>query len=275
MAERSFRILVIGLAAAGLGAGVAMDPARAQESTPEGFLGVPSRRLVDVPTAGLVPRGSYDARIGILPNGGVQGWLDVGLARWVEIGASYGGLEIVGDGAPDWNPRIGLACKIRAVEETYTIPAFAFGIDTQGTGFYDEDLERYQFKSRGIFALVSKNYEWLGDFGIHGGVSRSLEDRDDGNPTIFGGIDKSLGRFAGLLVEYDAAWNDDADDGVYGRGLGYLNAALRITLVPQVEVRLVARDLLQNTESGSGEQSDLVADEGVGREVDFAYRVSF
>jgi hypothetical protein len=150
----------------------------------------------------------------------------------------------------------------------------AIGIDTQGTGFYDEALERYQFKSRGVFVVVSKNYAWLGDLAAHGGVSRSLEDRDDGNPTFYGGLDKSLGRWASLLVEYDAALNDDADDGVYGEGKGYLNAALRFALVPQVEVRLVARDLLRNTE-GNDTQSDLVADEGVGREVDFSYRVSF
>ncbi len=265
----------IGFGAILVGIGLGIDPAFGQDDFTDGFLGVPSRRLVDVPTAGLVPRGSYDARLGLLPSGGVQGWLEIGLANWVEAGASYGGLEIVGDGSPVWNPRIGLSLKLRALEETYTFPAVALGIDTQGTGYYDEELERYQFKSRGIFAVVSKNYAFLGDLGIHGGASRSLEDKDDGNPTFFVGMDKSLGRFVGLLVEYDAALNDDSDDGVYGRGVGYMNAALRITLVPQVELRLVARDLLGNTESAGPPESDLVADEGVGREVDFAYRVTF
>jgi hypothetical protein len=265
----------IGLGVILVGVGPGIDPALAQDERSNGFLDIPSRRIVDVPTAGLVPRGSYDARLGLLPNGGVQTWLEIGLANWIEAGASYGGQEIVGDGSPVWNPRIGLSCKVRALEETYTVPAVAVGIDTQGTGYYDDELDRYQFKSRGIFAVVSKNYAWLGDLGIHGGASRSLEDEDDGNPTFFVGMDKSLGRFVGLLVEYDAALNDDADDGVYGRGLGYMNAALRVTLVPQVELRLVARDLLGNTESAGPTESDLVVDEGVGREVDFAYRVTF
>jgi hypothetical protein len=255
--------------------GALSSPAFAQDDAAYGFLDIPSRRLVDVPTAGLVPRGSYDARIGILPNGGVEGRLDIGLARWVEAGVAYGGQEIVGDGSPIWNPRPGLACKVRAWEETYTVPAIAFGIDTQGTGFYDEDLDRYQFKSRGLYALVSKNYSFLGDLGLHGGASRSFEDTDDGSPTVFGGVDKSLGRHAGILVEYDAALNDDRDDGVYGRGVGYLNAALRVAIVPQVEVRLVALDLLRNTESADEGTSELVVDEGVGRAVDLTYRVTF
>lgn len=199
--------------------------------------------------------------------------VEVGIIDWLSLGGAYGAQQVIGDGDPVWNPRPGLAAKIRVFEESFAWPAIAVGIDTQGSGFYDEDRERYQFKSRGPWIVASKNYAWLGDVTFHGGVSRSLEDRDDGNPTVFGGVDKTLGPYVGLGFEYDAALNDDSDNGVYGRGRGYLNAALRIALAPEVEVRIVLRDLLRNTETASAEFSDLIEDEGVGREFQLSYRV--
>jgi len=133
--------------------------------------GIPPRLLVDIPTAGLLEPGSFETRVRAYPGGGVEGRLDIGLPWRINVGASYGGLQIIGDGDPQWNPHLGLSAKIRVAEETYSTPAFAIGIDTQGSGFYDEDLSRYQFKSRGVYAIASKNYAWLGDFTMHGGMS--------------------------------------------------------------------------------------------------------
>jgi hypothetical protein len=209
------------------------------------------------------------------PGGGIEGRLDVGIIPRINLGASYGGQQIIGDGDPTWNPTIGLSAKIRVIDETFAFPAFAIGIDTQGSGFYDDARSRYQFKSRGIYVVASKNYSWLGDLTLHGGGSRSLEDDDDGNPTFFGGLDKSLGPFAGLALEYDGGLNDDHDDGAYGHGRGYLSSALRVSLANTVEVRLVLRDLLRNTESERAEISDVVVDEGVGREFHLSYRIEY
>jgi hypothetical protein len=270
-------IVAVGLVAADFAA----PPAGAQESTDtststqEVFAEIPPRLLVDIPTAGLLPPASFETRVRAYPGGGVEGRLDVGLPWRINIGASYGGLQIIGDGDPEWNPHLGLSAKIRIAEETYSTPAFALGVDTQGSGFYDKDLSRYQFKSRGVYAIASKNYAWLGNFTMHGGMSRSLEDQDDGDPTIFGGFDKSLGPYAGVVLEYDAALNDNKGDGVYGRGRGYLNAAFRVSLATVVEVRFVLRDLLRNTESEEAEFSDVVVDEGVGREFHLSYRVEY
>jgi hypothetical protein len=236
---------------------------------------IPPRLLVDIPTAGLLLPGSLETRARAYPGGGVEGRFDIGLPWRINVGAAYGGLQIIGDGDPEWNPHLGLSAKIRVNDESYSLPAFAIGVDTQGSGFYDKDLDRYQFKSRGLYAIASKNYDWLGNFTVHGGMSRSFEDEDDGDPTIFGGFDKSLGPYAGLVLEYDAALNDNKGDGVYGRGRGYLNGALRFSLATVVELRFVLRDLLRNTESEEAEYSDVVIDEGVGREFHLSYRYDF
>ena len=230
-------------------------------------------RIVDVPTAGLTPPGAFETQARLFPEGGVEMRIDIGLASWLALGGAYGGQGIIASGQPDWNPEPGFFVKARILPETYTWPALAIGIDTQGTGYYDAARERYQFKSRGVYAVASKNYALLGDLAFHGGINRSLEDVDDENLNPFVGVEKSLGSVVSLGVEYDVALNDNRDDGEFGRGRGYLNTALRWNLAPRMQVRLVLRDLLRNSQTidPSGES----VEQGWGREFSFAYMESF
>lgn len=244
------------------------SPAAAQEWWPARF-------LVDAPTAGLVPNGAFETRARMFPGGGVALRLDVGLADWISAGGSFGGLQIIGDGEPDWYPQPGFAVKLRLVEETFVGPAVAVGIDTEGAGYWDEDRHRFQYKSRGFYAVVSKNYAWWGDLSVHGGLGRSLEEKDDKDPSPFVGFDKSLGPFFSLAVEYDLASNDNRDDGAYGKGRGYLNGVISWSVAPQMELRVVVRDMLGNAESVDPTFSDVVVDEGWGREFAFSYVENF
>jgi hypothetical protein len=148
-------------------------------------------------------------------------------------------------------------------------------MDTQGSGWWDEERQRYQFKSRGLYVVLSKNYALWGDLGLHAGVSRSLEDDGDTNATPFVGIEKSIGRSFGIALEYDPALNDDRDDGVYGQGRGYLNALVRWNLAPRMQIRFAVRDMLDNSEPAASDNSEVVTDEGWGRELWFSYAESF
>jgi hypothetical protein len=231
----------------------------------------PPRFLVDTPTAGLVPEGAFETRARAFPGGGLALRVDVGLLEWLSIGGGFGGMKIIGDGEPDWYPEPGFSLKLRLIQEDFVYPAFAVGLDTHGSGYYDEQLHRFQYKSRGLYAVLSKNYDWYGDLTLHGGISRSLEEEDDPNATPFVGIEKSLGAVLGLGVEYDLASNDNRDDGAYGRGRGYLNTALRWHVAPPMEVRFVIRDMLKNTETFDPRFSDVIVDEGWGREFSLSY----
>jgi hypothetical protein len=234
-----------------------------------------SRAIVDTPTAGLIPPGSFETRTRVFPGGGLQVGVDIGLTNWLGVGGSYGAMQIIGDGDPDWYPAPGFFVKARVIPETFVAPAIVLGLDTQGGGFYDDVRDRYQFKSRGVYAVASKNYAWLGDLSLHGGVSRSLEDRDDGDLTPFLGLEKSFGALWGLGVEYDLATNDNEKDGAYGRGRGYLNAALHWNFAPRMQLQVIVRDMLENSESIDPTLSDVVVDEGWGREFAFSYVESF
>jgi hypothetical protein len=197
---------VLGLGAASLGATCALA------AEPEGGAGPasdPPTLLVDVPTAGLTGRGQVESHACVFPGGGIDLRVDVGLGSRVSVGAGYGGVQVIGDGEPEWYPRPGLALKVRLLEENWTLPALAAGIDTRGAGYWDKARDRFQFKSRGVYLVASKNYAFLGDLAFHGGANRSLEDEDDGDVTGFVGLEKSIGPWIGLGAEFDLALNDD------------------------------------------------------------------
>ncbi len=254
-------LLVGGILASGPGA---IRPAAAQD------LAI-SRFLVDTPTAGLISEGAFETRARVFPGGGMDLRLEIGIAHWLTLGGAFGGVQIIGAGEPDWYPEPGFSLKVRVVEEGWTIPAIALGVDTQGAGYWDERAERFQYKSRGLFAVLSKNYMWYGDLTFHGGISRSLEEQDDRDPSPFIGVEKSIGTAWGIAFEYDAATNDNQKDGIFGRGRGYLNGAVRWSVAPAMEFRFVVRDMLENTEAVDPEFSDVVSDEGWGRELSFSH----
>jgi hypothetical protein len=206
------------------------------------------RKLVDCPTAGLLPRGSFDFDIRVYPGGGSILGIDIGLMRRLMVGMSFGGQNVIGEGEPDWNPRIEFAVKYRIINESYVLPALAIGFDSQGDGAYNDSLKRYTYKSKGFYAVMSKGYT-SGDIpiGLHGGVNYSLENADhDKNPTLFFGADVLLGENLGAVVEYDLGTNDDHDKEIFGRGYGYLNLGAQWIFSNRLLLQFNLKNLLLN-----------------------------
>lgn len=227
--------------------GIAAMPVGAQEEDPI--------ELIDSPTASLIPHGSYDTSIRLYAGGGTLLRLRVGLRDAIQFGFSFGGTNVLGTGDPDWNPRVEFLLRVLLLHESYLGPAIALGYDSQGRGVYDDGGERYQVKSRGFYAVASKHFLFLGELGLHGGVNYSLENEDgDDEANLFFGIEKSIHSSLDLLVEYDAATNDNADNGLFGEGKGYLNGALLWRVTDRFHLEAIFRNLIENGESGSIEQ---------------------
>lgn len=206
------------------------------------------RKLVDNPTAGLLPRGSFDFDIRFYPRGGVNTSLDIGLMRRFMIGMAYGAEGIIGEGDPNWNPRIEFLVKLRVFNESPFFPAIALGFDSQGYGAWDDSLRRYAYKSKGFFGVISKNY-LLAEmpFGLHGGVNYSLENEDKNrNLSIFLGADLKVGNALGFAAEYDLATNDNKSLETFGRGRGYLNIAVQWFFMNQLQLEADLKNILQN-----------------------------
>jgi len=234
---------------------VSIRPARAQ--TFEEFY------LVDSPTAGILPHGGYMFYGGVGPSNSLLAGTMIGFYDRLMLGVSFGLQEFVGRGPIDLNEKPGFQVRLRLIEEDENRPALTVGVDTQGEDAYLESEDRYERKSRGFFAVLSKNYKLISDFSLHGGINYSLERRDEGGVNIFGGAALELFRGFSLLVDYNAAL-DDNDGSVATcktRGRGYLDTGVRFDYMDNIRIKLLFKDLLGN----------YIPEDGVARTLEIFY----
>ena len=218
------------------------------------------RWILDTPTAGMLPRGSFDldmqtfskADSQSIMGGGLQARLGIGLMDRFMVGISYGASSVFTDAMPSYNPRLEFELKFRLLEENEGLPAIAVGYSSQGYGPYDSDHKRYMIKSRGFYGAFSKNFKiYNNPAGLHGGVNYSLENKDDNDPDVFAGFNADLGGDMMFLAEYDSGLNDNKRYGVYGLGRGYLNMGLAWYLTDNLSLEFDLRNLLRNRQYAS------------------------
>ena len=228
----------------------------------------PPLNLVSIPTAGTLPRGSFTLEYLLITDGGMVPRLSVGFTDNFSFGVSFGVQNLIGGNKPSINkttPEVQI--KYRVFDESEKMPALVYGLDTQGRGNYTDTLitprdtltlNRYDQKAWGIYMVMSKNWNLLGNLGLHVGINKSISENNDGDQDInfFFGIDKELNRSFSLLVEYDAALNDNLGEGDYalnditfGKGKGYLNAGIRWAMSPNLMLEINFNDINQNTNS--------------------------
>ena len=221
--------------------------------------------LIDMPSARVLSAGGIDTELRMYHNGGLLVTLSVGISRRFSLGVAYGGENIIGTGKANMNPLPCVLAKYVVMEEQFLIPALVVGFSSQGYGRYISELKRYAIKSRGLYAVASKNTSFLGGLGIHVGVNWSLEREDgDSDPNVFAGFHKRINNELVLLGEYDTAINDNHDNAI-GAGKGYLNLAVRWSFAERFFVELAWKNVLENEKPVPGSS----------REVKLVYRTSF
>ncbi|NWF88551.1 MAG: YjbH domain-containing protein [Ignavibacteriaceae bacterium] len=204
------------------------------------------RFLIDMPTAGVLDKGLVSIGTDYLPYGVVIGKLEVGVFEDVSFGISYGGVNVIGAGNPDWYKLPAVDLRFRLFKETLFMPTITLGFNSQGKGTFSESAGRYAIKSPGFFGAVSKNFALYGYLSLHGSASYSLETRDADNfINISGGFEKTLSENFSIVGEYDFAFNDNQSE-VFGKGNGYLNLGIRWTLGEGFTFGFDLRDLLNN-----------------------------
>ena len=221
-------------------------------------------RIVDFPTAGLYARGEYGFDMDLYGDGGLLFGVGVGIARLVSFGVSYGGIKFIGSGTPHMNPRPEVNIRVRVLEETLDLPAIALGFDSQGYGRYFEDddfdeaetyrEERYLVKSRGIYAVASKNWDVMGPFSLHGGVSYSLENEIDNDPTVYLGLIKTFEGTVEFGAEMDLAINDTRGNDAIVEERPYLNLSVAWQVTDDFALAFKMRDLVTEERDGVDER---------------------
>ncbi|MEE9464825.1 MAG: hypothetical protein V3W14_04520 [Candidatus Neomarinimicrobiota bacterium] len=239
---------------------------------------LPPANLVTIPTAGTMQRGSYEVEMLMQSGGGVLGRLGVGITDQFSLGMSYGVQQFIGDQKPSINRTMPEAqLKYRLFEESYKMPAIAFGLDTQGRGAFQSKTildtvvtdsalgshtvnkttyERYEIKAIGLYLVASKNWDVLGNFGSHIGISKNLLENDefDDDLNLFFGVDKDLSEQFSLFMEFNATLDDnnykdnlaDLENFTIGKGNGYLNAGFRWHIAPTFYMEIDFNDILIN-----------------------------
>ncbi|MCX7797724.1 MAG: hypothetical protein N2249_03775 [Melioribacter sp.] len=209
------------------------------------------RYLVDIPTAGILEKGLVGISMDVMPLGVVISKIEVGVFDNFSFGISYGGTNIIGQGKIEWYKLPGVNVRVRIIDETESVPAFTLGFDSQGKGFYDKQLNRYQIKSPGFFASISKNFEFFGYLSLHGTINYSLERGDnDKDLNLSAGFEKTIGKKISFVGEYDFAINDNTGKSL-GSGSGYLNIGLRWSVTNGFTLGVILRDLLDNKKINS------------------------
>ncbi len=214
--------------------------------------------VMDNPTAWTRLRGEYAGSVGVEPFV-IRG--ELGVLDYLTFGISYGGADVFGTLQPSMNPRPGFQAKFRITNGGTWMPALAAGYDDQGHGTYFDhdprdpakDYDRYQFKAKGFFGVISQEIDLLGVLGLHAGVSYNvIEDKDDADPDVFGSVEKAVGPHLMFLGSYDMGLNDNEPDSL-GMGRGYLDAGVRWRVTESFNLELWLTNLLENQTRTLGE----------------------
>ncbi len=187
------------------------------------------RYLIDVPTTGVLEKGFVGITMDAMPLGVIITKIEVGVFKNFSFGISYGGANVIGQGTIDWYKLPGVNVRFRLFDETEQMPAVTIGFDSQGKGVYYDSQSRFDIKSPGFFASVSRNFNFLGYMNLIGSINYSLERKDgDKDVNLAFGFEKTIGSQFSVIAEYNLGTNDN-NGGAYGEGSGYLNIGGRFS----------------------------------------------
>mgnify|MGYP001205569186 FL=1 len=210
----------------------------------------PPLDLISIPSSGTLPKGAFSLETLLMNNGGIQPKFLLGVTENFTFGVSWGVQRFIGTGDFEKNkdtPEIHI--KYRLYEETETMPAVAIGMNTQGRGEFIEKRDRYEEKAIGVYVVLSRNWNLLGNLGFHIGVNKNTFEKPDIDTNLFFGFDKEINKSFSLLAEYNFSRNDDGENNsedFIRDNKGYLNAGLRWSATENLMLEINVNDILEN-----------------------------
>lgn len=203
--------------------------------------------LVNSPTALVLSHGEYRFTARMMAGGSIVARTEIGIQGRFSVGVSWGMLGLLGTGDVETYERTGLALRFRLVEEG-ELPAIAVGFDNQGYGGWHGGLNRYARKSKGFYLAMTRS--WYGPLGgelaTSAGLNYSLENDDEDSVDAWFGIEQSLDESFSVILDYSLSLNDREEDGAFGEGIGWLDAAFCWCLAENVSFKFFLGDLLKN-----------------------------
>lgn len=208
---------------------------------------LPPVNLISLPTAGTLQQGTWTLDLHLQRDGGVLSNVLIGMTSNFSLGLSYGIQSLIGDSLPSINratPEVQV--KYRLFEESELYPAILLGLNTQGLGtFTAKDSitnARYDFKAVGFYTVLSKNWDVLGNLGLHLGANINTweGDTEENLPNFFIGFDKNINRSIILLMEYNFGLNDKLNPyfKLNDEWPGFFNSGIRWSLSDNLQAEI-------------------------------------
>jgi len=221
------------------------------------------------PTAGQLDRGEARLHQKMFKNNGIFLGADVGLFEVFQFGVAYGAENVVGDKQPEYLNRVEFKARFRIINESFALPAFSLGVDTQGHGHYYKKEKRYDIMSKGAYLVASKNFKFLGLMGFDGGMNYTFENVDNGETRfdIFLGMYKTIGDVVTVYADWSAGINDDKresatihDVSAIGKGRTYLNTGVQVQVTENLALKLLMHDMFRNRDGNELFDRSLILD---------------
>ncbi len=206
-----------------------------------------SRFIVDMPTAGVLPKNTYCFDGTYFTNGGLLASFTIAPLKNLNLGISYSGSNIIGSGDIKFQKWPGFLLNWRIIDETRSIPAILIGANTQGRGEFISRKSRYVTLSPGIYASASKSFRWaIGSFSWHTGLNYTFEQQaGQHTPNFWIGFEHSIGAYGAFYFELNPNLADK--DRQLSTASALLNIGTRWSIARGVTIELKVRDLLENS----------------------------
>jgi len=214
-----------------------------------------NKRIIDKPFGKIIEKNSINLNTEIYPAGGLLVETYYGISEKFAAGISFGGNNIIGYSTIKYNKYPGFYAIFELLEDSPFYPSIHLGLETQGSGYYSENYNRFQFLQPGIFFVISKYFDWEGKFIISFGINRTVnlfENKDEyKNLDAYLGLQKNIGKWFLINLEYDCAFNDN-DKKEFGQGKGYLNLGFSFRLFKDYSmiIKFNIKDILRNNKIG-------------------------
>jgi|GEM_PF-378664 len=240
--------------------------------------GQTSTNLIDIPTAKLLGKNHYYIKFSFYQEGGLLVKGEAGLTEDLAIGASYGGIGVIGTGVVKGNPEPAFSLKYKLGEEGKNMSfSLAAGYEGQGYGKYYREGNKvkingeeltltrsfYQINSKGFYLSLSKIVKDQ-VLEVHGGINHCLED-DPGKAglSIFLGANLKATPKIKIKLEYNNGFHKeirykdvfeeltDPEDLLRKPG-GEINLGFSLQYTPELSLEIDFKDLSQRySESGN------------------------
>lgn len=206
-----------------------------------------SRRIIDLPNAGLLPKEHIAIDLFFMKNGGMTFVVGYAPFDFLNIHLSYGLMNLIGNSKIYTIKYPNIDIKARIINETIYLPALCFGFSTISNNFYDNQFERFQINSPGFYAAFSKSFITdLGYLASHIGINYSFDPSDkDKSVNFYFGLEKSINSNSSINLEYNFQLDDRNNE--FYKDNGYCSLSYRYGVFSGVTLEIQLRDLLNNS----------------------------